>query len=438
MKGLRKTVKFLTSMPFAIALLMLLAAACAVSSLVTQGQSFAWYAEKYGERMAGVILALHMDDAYHSWWFVLLSGFLCLNLLGCSLVRIPALIRRGRRLRDPAQGMKAEAQVTSEGIAEPEKVFSALRMPAPARVSSEEGEKRYSVRNAFGIWGAWICHLGILLLIAGFALGQITRWQGQVYGVPGQTRRLEGTGLEVEIRDFRVETRENDTVEQYTAEITVRDPASGKAESASVSVNEPASLFGMKFYQNSTGYAARVRVLRNEEPLQQEILCAGESLAVADKPELAVLFRAFYPDLVMEGGAPATASSRMDNPGYLYIVTYQGEILGMNVLQSGEKLTIDEYTVLFDEPRSYTLLAVKRDAFTPLAMAGGLLTLLGLYIAFYLRPSAVWAVRREDGSWTVYGRSGKDGVLFREQFAEAAAAAGGQTPDTEKSEGGTD
>ena len=36
----------------------------------------------------------------------------------------------------------------------------------------------------------------------------------------------------------------------------------------------------------------------------------------------------------------------------------------MNVLMQGEELTIDEYTVLFENPRNYTLLAVKRDSFT--------------------------------------------------------------------------
>jgi hypothetical protein len=36
----------------------------------------------------------------------------------------------------------------------------------------------------------------------------------------------------------------------------------------------------------------------------------------------------------------------------------------MNALQGNEELTIDEYTVVFENPRYYTLLAVKRDHFT--------------------------------------------------------------------------
>ena len=57
----------------------------------------------------------------------------------------------------------------------------------------------------------------------------------------------------------------------------------------------------------------------------------------------------------------------------------------MNVLRAGEKLTIDEYTVLFEHPQNYTLLQIKRDMFTPVALAGGLVVMAGLFISFYVR-----------------------------------------------------
>ena len=58
MPTVRKIWKFISSMRFAIALLALLAAACSLGSLVTQGQSYAWYAQRYSERAAALILAL--------------------------------------------------------------------------------------------------------------------------------------------------------------------------------------------------------------------------------------------------------------------------------------------------------------------------------------------------------------------------------------------
>ena len=60
-------------MQFAIGLLVVLAAVCALGSFITQGQTYDAYAQLYGERTAGAIMALQLDDVFHAWWFVLLT-----------------------------------------------------------------------------------------------------------------------------------------------------------------------------------------------------------------------------------------------------------------------------------------------------------------------------------------------------------------------------
>ena len=65
----------------------------------------------------------------------------------------------------------------------------------------------------------------ILLLILGFSLGQMTQRQYTVYGMPGQSRAIGDTGMILTIDDFIVDLRDDDTVAQYTAHITVRDPS---------------------------------------------------------------------------------------------------------------------------------------------------------------------------------------------------------------------
>lgn len=427
MSVFKRIYKFISSMRFAILLLVVLAVACSAGSLVTQGQSYDWYAQRYSERAAAVILALGLDDAFHSAWFIAITGFLCLNLTLCNLVRLPQLIRRTKAEGRPEGALKAAADVSREGVADPRAMLSRLRMPAPVACRTEDGrEALFTSKHRAGLWGAWVCHLGILLLILGFGLGQMTQEQYSVYGVPGDVKPIGDTGCMLEIDDFTVGLRDDDTVEQYTAAITVYDMNAEGApcQSAEISVNNPASLFGMKFYQNSTGWAAKASVLKDGEPLQEAVICAGETLPIADKPELVVVLNAFYPDYVLTPGAgPSTASGRLNNPAYLYSAYYQGRLLGMNALLSDEELTIDEYTVTFSEPQSYTLIAVKRDRFTPLALIGGLVTMLGLLLAFYVQPARAWAVRQDDGTWTVSGQSKKGGAIFREKFLQAAGAA---------------
>ena len=338
--------RFLGSMRFAIILLGVLVAACAAGSFVTQGQNYTYYASSYGARVGSLIVALHLDDTFHSWWFILITAFLCLNLMLCNVLRLPALIKRTKAFRDP--------------------------------------------RQKIGSWGAWICHIGVLLVIAGFGLGQMLKQEYTLYGIPGEVRQVGDTDYLVSIDDFEIGLREDDTVEQYTASITVRDASKGESGEAQISVNHPASLFGMKFYQNSTGWAADVHIAKDGEPLQDDVIYAGDFVRVKDRQDLVIYLNAFYPDYEMkEGVGPSSKSSSLNNPAYLYSVDYQDRMLGMNALMQGEKLTIDEYTVTFDHPQNYTLIQVKRDPFTPLALLGGMVTLIGLFIAFSVKPHAV-------------------------------------------------
>jgi len=236
---MRKLWKFLSSMGFAVTLLVLLAAACALSSLVEQGLTKEAYTARYGEGTASLIMALQVNDAYHSVWFIALSGFLCLNLILCNIIRFPSFLQRYRLEKDPGKAVNTAGELGETGTAEPEAVFDSMGLKTRIRCRDAEGQEvLFAHRGAFGIWGPWVCHLGVLLLIAGFALGQMTMEEATVWGIPGDRVSLAGTGLTVTIDDFRTETREDGSVAQYITEMTVTDN-DGKAEKVIASVNHP-------------------------------------------------------------------------------------------------------------------------------------------------------------------------------------------------------
>ena len=415
---MKKLWKFLGSMGFAISLLVVLAAACVVASFVTQGQSYAWYAEVYSEGAARLIVGLGLDDAFHSWWFLTLTAFLCGNLLLCNLTRLKPLMARTKREADPETALKGPSDASAEGVADPLPAFGKLRLPKP-KAFEVDGQRVL-------FWGPWVCHLGILFLIVGFTLGQLLHREYTVYGVPGDTKPIGDTSFYLTIDGFEVLLRDDDTVEQYVADVTVFRAPQGSTTvpdslSATVSVNHPARLYGFKVYQNSTGYAARICVDEGGTPLQTGIVCAGEGVEIADAPGLNVYLNAFYPDFYLQSGVgPMTLSGRMNNPAYLYSITYQDRMVGMNYWQEADgPIKVNDYTITFSEPQSYTLLQVKVDRFQGLTLLGGLVTMLGLILAFYLLPARAWAVQREDGTWTVFGQSRKGGALFREEFERA-------------------
>ena len=336
---MKKVWKFLTSMKFAIILLVILSLATAGGSFITQNQSFEWYAAKYSERAAAFIFALGLDHVFRSWWYFALTALLLLDILFCNILKFPALLRRAKA----------------------------------------------AARPKAGVFGPFVAHIGMLLLIIGFVLGQVTKEEYVVYGWPGQIKSLGETGILVGIDDFQVSFNEDDSVSQYTADLVLTDGSLIVLTQASV--NHPAQAMGYKIYQNSFGYTANVRVVREGEVLQEERIEAGTGFGIADNENLIILFNAFYPDYVfVEGSGPATKTGRMKNPGYLYSVYYGETLLGMNVLTEGETIHIDDYEVIFEDPGYYTLLQVKKDRFTGLALAGGIVLLLGLVLSFYVKP----------------------------------------------------
>lgn len=414
---MRKIWKFLSSMQFAIILLAILATACAGGSFIPQGLTMEQYAAQYSERSAGLIVGLGLDDVFHAWWFLLLTAFLCGNLLLCNLIRLPQLVKRTKAAADPAK-LGAPA-VTVEGVRDPDALLAKLHMPRAKDGTDAEGRAlRYSVQNRIGLWGAWICHLGILLLILGFTLGQMTKEEYTVYGVPGELKRVGETDYAVRINDFRVDRQEDGFVEQYTADVTVLELSNEQeplAEDTAASVNHPGSAFGFKLYQNSMGDAAKLTVRKEGETVQESWVCVGDSEQILGTP-LFLQLQSVLPDY-------ETGAEGQSLPGYAYLIYVGEDFYTMNVQSEGERIPdFTPYEVSFSEAQSYTLLQVKRDRFTPLAFVGGIITMLGLLLAFYLQTRKLWAVQNENGTWTVHGSSPKGGALFADRVREAAAS----------------
>ncbi len=418
---LKKIWRFLTSMKFAILLLVVLTIACVFGSVIPQGRTLDEYLSAYGTRSGALIVGLCLDDLFHSTWFLVLTVLLVCDLLYCNLSRVPSLLHRGARFRDPetawklsqAQpaggGKNASTVCTVEQVPDAATVFEKLHMRP---VSGERDGKKtlFAAQNGVGLWGAWVTHLGILLLIVGFVLGQATRQLYTVHGVPGQTLPVGDTGCTLTINDFDVSLTENGVAEQFTSDVTMHDPA-GASESAVVSVNQPGKLFGYKVFQNSTGTAAKVTVTKDGAVAQEAILCAGDYVYVLDTP-MALFFNGYYRDALDFGGMKADA--------FAWSTYYNGVYSETRYQAEGETaITTDSIRVTFSEPQSYTLLQIKRERFIWLVLLGGLVTLAGLVLSFYLQPRRVWAEQTETG-WTVHGESQKGGAIFRDRLREAA------------------
>ncbi len=425
----KKLFAFFRSMRFAVILLLLLAAACALGSFIPQNEASAFYRLRYGDFWGGALLVFKLDRLFSSAWFALMAGALCVSLILCSLVRFPGILseyRKGFSLKRRLELSDAamESPLGQDGA---ERFFRALRLRAAGTLTRSGLEASYARRGRIGVWGAWLVHVGILLVIAGFAAGRLTGLETYAYGVPGTVQHIEGTGFILSIDKFEAPLREDGTVEQYLASLTVRHPDTGKSVTGVSMVNHPMDAFGLRLYQDSTGWACEAAVFEGTTLLRQKTLYVGEAITVAEPP-LTLVFNAFYPDYALDAGGPKTRSPRLDNPAALFSLYYGDRLVDMNVAGIGYGIAVDEYRFVLSEPRQYTLIKAVRDPATGVVAAGGLLMIAGLFLAFYVRPREAWVLRTQEGV-TAYGRCARGDALFREAFLSAAAQTKGERYD---------
>ncbi|MEE8190007.1 MAG: cytochrome c biogenesis protein ResB [Candidatus Scalindua sediminis] len=81
-----KVWQFLCSVKLALVIIIVLAVACIIGTIILQQRTPEDYIRKYGEGLTKFFSAIQLTDIFHSYWFALLLVLLCVNL-GCCTVK---------------------------------------------------------------------------------------------------------------------------------------------------------------------------------------------------------------------------------------------------------------------------------------------------------------------------------------------------------------
>ncbi len=103
---------FFSSVRLTILLLIIIAVAAIAGTVIPQQEMAREAVQKLPPALAGVLKFLQLYDLYHSTWFLLLMVLLTVNLVVCSLNRLPSSIRLYRRKPDPTASGTLRGPVT--------------------------------------------------------------------------------------------------------------------------------------------------------------------------------------------------------------------------------------------------------------------------------------------------------------------------------------
>lgn len=338
---MKKGLRWIASMRFAVMILIAIGLGSVIGSLIPQHASPDAYTAQYGETASRIILQLGFDRVFTTWWYIAMIGLMCTSLLFCVVFRVKPL---------------------------------------------QQMIRRHGWSGATQKLGSWLLHIGILCTILFFAIGNATAYDSTLYNVPGTTTPVEGIPYAVQIDDFQVILRDDGSVESYITTAKIQNDQGEVLKEADIEVNHPMNVDGYQYSQTAMGYAVDATILRNGESIGTAVLFNKEYVT-ADSEKLIIEMVDLFPDYVMTAQGPGTASSAMRNPYVLYRAYYMGSAIGMEARPMDRPITIEEYNIIFSNPRMYTLLSVRKDAFAKATAGSAALLVAGILMVFYGNPN---------------------------------------------------
>ncbi|MEW5734145.1 MAG: cytochrome c biogenesis protein ResB, partial [Thermodesulfobacteriota bacterium] len=400
-------VDFFASVKLSIFLLLVLAAASLLGTLIAQGEDQAFYVSQYGVTWARYLEMLGINDLYHGLWFRLLLGALTLNILVCSLKRLPSTWKIVR-LKTPgfnpgrfeSLGKNADFKVEAALSGDPgelrQKVQKALGRRF-RRVRMEDQDKGFGFYAESGRWtrlGPYVIHLGFVLVLLGGLVGSMRGFSGTMNLGEGETsNQVElkdeagTTSLPFALRcdSFSVTYYDSGEPKEYLSRLTVIE--NGKdAFSQDLLVNHPLRYRGINVFQASYGVRdiAEAALMFTERgsslgvPVKAKVgerlpfpIGQGEFRIESFESHFAMrgmdLGPVFVLSLFLPGKEPEKILLPMDYPGY-------------DKMRRGDfVITVSDATPLY-----YTGLSVTKDPGVPVVYTGFLLLIAGCFVNFFL------------------------------------------------------
>ena len=448
MKGMQQNKGFLaglyesfSSMRLTVFLFLTLALCSIFGTLLPQGISPEELQSHYGPTLSWWIETTGLHDLYRTSWFRLILLMLSVNLIVCTLQRLPKTLkmlqhRNGQisperlekfschtRIITPHPFETAEAQL-KQVITEQFAPLQPLTGTDAFRAVAEKG--RWSRFMVYGI------HLSVLVILIGALLGSILGFKGFMNLSEGETsnevmlaRGMQMVLLPFQIRcdDFAVSFYDNGAPEESRSDLTIIDNGKEVLKQA-IRVNDPLTYRGVTFYQSSYGttleqaeielqdrdsgmtqkltlpFREVTRIAGSEEEIQ--IMQYQENLGNFGQAVAVVLFK--------EGQEPKGSWILVDMPDF-----------------HGNRIQNYRIKVLRVEKSQYTGLQVKEDPGIWFVYLGFTIMLLGIGMTFYTshRKIWVWAApgRPGEASTTLLlaGRANKNSLAFEEEFNRLCA-----------------
>jgi len=96
----RRAIELVSSMRFAIALLVVLSIASIIGTVLTQDDPYPNYVNQFGPFWADIFRSLGLYNVYSAWWFMLILGFLIASVSLCVIRNVLKMLADTKSWKD--------------------------------------------------------------------------------------------------------------------------------------------------------------------------------------------------------------------------------------------------------------------------------------------------------------------------------------------------
>ncbi|RNC72756.1 MAG: cytochrome c biogenesis protein ResB [Desulfuromonadales bacterium] len=425
---------FFCSLKLAIALLISLAATSIIGTIIPQGQLKPEYLQTISETKYKIYHLLGFFDMYHSWWFILIMYLFTVNIVACSIKRLPRVLKI---ISEPTlvmdEGFEKTLSLTHDfkmqgdtsSLRDKMVAFLKGEFAEPV-VTEKDGEFHlFSQKSPYSRLGVYVVHLSIVVIFIGALIGSFFGFKGFVTINEGEAVSKATTfsnqpidlGFIVKCDKFSVTFYDTGAPKEFKSLLTVIDNGQVVVDKRPVIVNDPLSYKGITFYQSSYGQAEggtftfTVRERKGGAPVTVQ-LAQGERKTLPDGSTMQVLEAAsevsqFIPQF--RGAAARIEVTPPNGKPEAFIVFKNYPTFDD---QRGGNLI---FSYVSSEEKMYTGLQVAKDPGVWVVWTGCFLMVIGCCMAFFMSHKRVW-VRVRKGHVTLGGVANKNQPGFQLAF----------------------
>jgi len=427
--------RFFSSVRLAIFLLIILAVTSIVGTIIPQGESLQYYLDNYGPGMFKAIKLLKLGDTYHSWWYLTLLGMFSLNLIICTLNRLPFTLKLFRRdyidvtadyLRRVTFRREWNLKTDSDLSQSIVQKFREMAGSVREKKIDDGGTVYMAESGKWSYWGLYGLHVSILIIFAGAVYGSLTGFKGRIMLLEGETTDYAVAasdpsqkiplGFSIRCDRFFVDFYDTGAPKEFRSDLTIID--NGKeAAKKSILVNDPLTYRGITFYQSSYQSIPEVSVkVSSAAGVARTMVIPAFQRVNWPEAGITMGLMKFLPNV---HGVPAARIWIGDATGRADALwLFKGGV--KDITAAGKPYRVELLTAT---ERYMTGLQVKKDPGVWIVWLGCTGLIAGFAIVFWVGHRRNWLYVSQDGRTVLLGgQSNKNKLHFEKDFNILAEA----------------